>query len=133
VSCTGESSKIYEIDVSTHVNCNSHCIQPLSSAPHDVELRNFSPVYAEVTLRSECVGQGPLTYGAGSWKQDIRLSPPRRWKRVAPAKFTENLRHDGTQSPQGGKQEVRVVVTTNPASELSQLETYADIPLYVNC
>ena len=140
MTCTWKSSEIsdiYEISVSTRVDCPSHSIQPNTSAPHQIELTNFSPVSAEVQLRAECMGDGPLSYSGKQWQQKLSLPPVRRWKRTVPSKFFEELTHDGTAPPQGGKQRIQVVVTTVPPAKPRDIyplsETYADVSLYVRC
>jgi hypothetical protein len=137
MTCSEKSSGIYEIQVSTWVDCHSHSIPPLSSAPHQVELTNLSPVSTEVQLRAECVGGAPLSYSGKEWQQTLNLSPAPRWRRVGPAKFSEGITHDGTAPPQGGRQRIRVLVTTVPPSgrrkTYSFNETYADLSIYVEC
>jgi hypothetical protein len=137
VTCAGKSSDIFEIYVSTWVDTDSHSIHPRSSAPHQVELTNLSPVSTEVQLHAECVGGSPLSYGGKPWEQTIPLSPARHLRRAGPAKFREGITHDGTAPPQGGSQRIRVRVTTVPPSVKRQIyplsETYADISIYVRC
>ncbi len=137
MTCAGKSSDIYEIYVSTLVDCDSHSIPPHSSAPHRVELTNLSPVSTEVQLQAQCEGGKPLSYGGKKWQQTINLSPVPRLRRAGPVKFYEGITHDGTASPQGGSQRIRVLVTTVPPSGQPQIyplsETYADISIYVRC
>src|SRR6476646_9498381 len=116
MTCSGRSSGVYEIYISTWVECDSHSIEPLSSAPHQVEFSNLSPVATEVQLLAECVGDGPLSHGGKRWRQTLELSPVPRWKRKAPARFVENVTHDGNAPPQGGRQRIHVLVTTVPPS-----------------
>ncbi|GAA0695288.1 hypothetical protein GCM10010193_57540 [Kitasatospora atroaurantiaca] len=130
MTVTAKSSKLYEVQTATEIDCSGTSMKAGNTCLHHVFLTNYAAIEVGVTLSALCDGVGPLHFTAGKqWGKGLDI-PPYVGNRP-PVHVKEEISHGGAPAAPSGYQKVKVKVST-PAAQIFS-EIYADLILRVEC